>query len=222
MGILHKLWHKGCGFIKFQFNPRKHIILDWLAKEGDDTFRQEYPLSEGSVVFDVGAYQGQWASDIVGRYNCQVYCFEPIVSFYERVAKRFASNPKIQVFPFGLLDQDRTCEMFFNHDGSSSHRKAKEKQPAKFKAAEAFIKDKGIKEIDLMKINIEGDEFLLLPHLIDSGMINNIENIQIQFHPFIKNAKAKMDAIRAELSKTHEPTYQYEFVWESWRRKLAS
>ena len=70
-----------------------------------------------------------------------------------------------------------------------------------------------------MKINIEGGEYDLLEHFLESGFIKNINNIQIQFHDFIPNAEERMKKIQYELEKTHSLTYQYPFVWENWQRK---
>ena len=59
----------------------------------------------------------------------------------------------------------------------------------------------------------------LLEHLIDIGAVGQIRDLQIQFHDFVPEAKKRMAEIRSALSRTHEPTYQYEFVWENWRLK---
>ena len=72
--------------------------------------------------------------------------------------------------------------------------------------------------IDLMKINIEGAEYDLLEHLIENKFVENIKDIQVQFHDFVPNAEARMKNIQAGLSKTHYLTYQYPFVWENWRK----
>ena len=69
-----------------------------------------------------------------------------------------------------------------------------------------------------MKINIEGAEYDLLDHLIETGFIANIINLQIQFHEFVPNAKERMENIQKRLEKTHALTYQHEFVWENWKR----
>ena len=39
-------------------------VAPWLADNGDKTYRLDYNLNENSVVFDLGGYEGQWASDI--------------------------------------------------------------------------------------------------------------------------------------------------------------
>ena len=70
-----------------------------------------------------------------------------------------------------------------------------------------------------MKINIEGGEYDLLEHLIETGFVKNIFDLQIQFHDFIPNARGRMENIQKKLKKTHKLSYQYEFVWESWKLK---
>ena len=52
-----------------------------------------------------------------------------------------------------------------------------------------FITEKGIQRIDLMKINIEGEEFNLLPRLLDSPLVQICRNLQIQFHDFVENSE---------------------------------
>ena len=45
-----------------------------------------------------------------------------------------------------------------------------------------FVDSEKITEIDLLKINIEGGEYDVIPRLLDTKMINKIKYIQIQFH----------------------------------------
>jgi hypothetical protein len=67
-----------------------------------------------------------------------------------------------------------------------------------------------------MKINIEGGEFDLLPAAIDSGLIERIKFIQVQFHQFIPNAIENRLQIHKALEKSHRQMWCYDFVWESW------
>jgi hypothetical protein len=72
--------------------------------------------------------------------------------------------------------------------------------------------------VDLIKINIEGDEFPLLKNLIDNNKTNLFKDIQVQFHQFIPDSINKRNWIREKLSLTHTLTYDYEFVWENWKK----
>ena len=67
-----------------------------------------------------------------------------------------------------------------------------------------------------MKINIEGGEFELLERLIQTGLISRIKNIQVQFHNIAVESTKRMEKIHQGMYKTHQPTFQYKFVWENW------
>lgn len=186
---------------------------------GDKTLRLNYALNKESLVFDLGGYEGQWSSDIFSKYQCNIWIFEPFQKYAQNIIKRFEQNEKIKVFEFGLGERDNTLKIFVNDDATSTFRKSGEGYDIKLISAADFINSKGVKYIDLMKINIEGGEYELLESLIDKGFINNIGNIQVQFHDFVPNAKERMQKIQSSLMKTHKITYEYEFVWENWALK---
>ena len=104
-------------------------------------------------------------------------------------------------------------------DGSSVFKPGQEIQQIQLVRAADFIQQNDISTIDLIKINIEGCEYDLLDHLIESGISGDIVNIQVQFHPFVPDAETRMKRIQDQLSRTHRLTYQYPFVWENWKRK---
>jgi hypothetical protein len=89
-------------------------------------------------------------------------------------------------------------------------------QKAQVRAISEVVAELGVERIDLMKINIEGAEFDLLPAIIDSGLIKQINYIQIQFHNFVDGAVENRQLIRAALGRTHREMWNYDFVWESW------
>ena len=70
--------------------------------DGDATLRLDYPLAHDSIVFDLGGFKGQWASDIYSRYRSKIYVFEFVPAFAEKIRKRFTGNPDIVVYPYGL------------------------------------------------------------------------------------------------------------------------
>ena len=84
-----------------------------------------------------------------------------------------------------------------------------------------FFAQQAFDHIDLMKVNIEGGEYDLLEHLVETAVISKIANLQVQFHDFVPNAEARMAAIQACLRQTHVLTYQFPFIWENWRIKPA-
>lgn len=192
----------------------------WFAVKGDQTLRLNYPLNKDSVVFDLGGYKGEFAADIYNKYQSTIYVFEPIQSFYNIIKQQFADNPKIKAFQYGLAGQDQTMQISLTDNSSSVYIKSKLTETIQLKSIADFIKTNNIDHIDLIKINIEGGEYDVLEALIEHNMLPLFTDLQIQFHDFIiPNATERMKKIQAELSKTHQLTYQYEFVWENWTLK---
>lgn len=203
--------------------PQEKSSILWSRDNGDMTLRLEYPLDHSSTVFDLGGYEGQWTSDIFSKYCCFIYVFEPVEEFAVKIGRRFSKNNKIFVHRCGLSDLNKESKIFIDGDHSSTFKSKGEGKAVSEKMhslrAVDFMKEHKIQSIDLMKINIEGGEYELLEHLLDSGFIENITNIQVQFHAFVPNAEERMMKIQQELAKTHFLTYQYLFVWENWQKK---
>lgn len=194
---------------------------DWVRDKGDETKRLNYQLNKGSVVFDLGGYKGDFAEDVYSRYNCSVFLFEPAKEFYDISEKRFANNPKVQCFNFGLSDINKEVFISDEDDGSSlvKGNTANNLEKVQVKRFDETQRAINVGKIDLLKINIEGGEYDVLPHLIKENIIQNIDNIQVQFHNFIDNAEQMREKIRADLAKTHDEVWCYPFVWESWTLK---
>lgn len=193
----------------------------WHEVRGDKTLRLEYDLNYGSIVFDLGGYEGQWASDIHAMYGCRVHIFEPVPEFANRIKKRFARNARILTHNFGLSSQTMVARLAVCGDGSSVHRQCADMRDIQLVCAKEFLAEEGIAHIDLIKINIEGAEYDVLQHLIDSGFIERIANVQVQFHDCVPFARDRRANLRRQLERTHELTYDFSFVWESWRLKTS-
>jgi len=217
MNLIHKLSKAIKIFIlrdKFLLSARQ-----WFKDKGDDTLRLNYNLTEESIVFDVGGYKGGFTEKIYTRYKSNIYIFEPVNNFYNQVDSKFSNFLKIHTYNFGLSNKNQELEIALSEDASSIHIKSGKTEKIKLCSIIEFLDQNNIQNINLIKINIEGGEFDLLPALIDSEIINSIDNLQIQFHTFIENAEKKREEIRKKLSKTHELTYDYYFIWENWKLK---
>jgi len=203
---------------KIYKSHKEKMAESWFAIDGDKTLRLNYDLYPDSVVFDLGGYKGQWSSDIFSKYCCFIYCFEPVESFAKNIESRLSKNDKIKIYQYGLSDENKRVKIS-NEDNSSSIYRGKLVEEICLVKATDFMMQHNIKRIDLMKVNIEGGEYDLLEHLIETRFVYNIVNLQIQFHDFVYNAIGRMRSIQDKLDKTHKLTFQYEFVWENWQLK---
>ena len=84
------------------------------------------------------------------------------------------------------------------------------------------IRELEVDRIDLLKVNIEGGEYEVIPAIIESGDIAKVQYLQVQFHNFVDNATDKRTSIRTHLDRTHMEMWNYEFVWESWKLREVS
>jgi len=191
----------------------------WCEDKGDRSLRLEYDLDVNSIVVDIGGFEGQWASDIFGRYCCQTLVFEPVPTFAEALRVRFARNPSVRVFGLGLGTQDHWEEIYVNGMRSSLVRPSRTRVRVEIRRADRFLAAQNISSVDLMKVNIEGAEYDLLEHLLDVDWLPKIRDLQVQFHDFVPMARQRRAAIRQMLARTHYLTYDYPFVWENWRLK---
>ena len=137
------------------------------------------------------------------------------ISSGSRILERFSQNPNIYALQIGLGGLSRKETISICKAGSSIFRNSDNKQEIQIIDVKSWIEAQNITDIDLMKINIEGGEYELLERLIETGLIRNIRNIQVQFHKIRRVSSSRMEQIQKHLRKTHYPTYQYKFVWKN-------
>lgn len=169
--------------------------------------RYEYDLSPDDLVIDIGAYQGEWASQMFARYGCKLIVIEPgpwIVGFeHGEVINKAAS------------DHDGTLKFGGAYYYSSAH----EEPTHEYECFDINSLLSEYEEIALVKINIEGEEYRLLNHVIDAKLHKRIRNLQVQFHQIEDEPFEEMyGAIASKLRETHYLSWYYPFCWENWRR----
>jgi FkbM family methyltransferase len=198
--------------------PTEHDkeVRKWWSDGGDERYRYDYDLDKNSLVIDLGGYKGQWSSEIYARYKCRILVFEPVEVFAKKIKEKFKHNAGVEVYCMGLGKDNRQEKISLDCDGSSVYRKTRVKETIKIVDVVEFLNKYNIEKVDLMKVNIEGGEYELMPKLVQSGLIKRIKNIQIQFHEIGPDSGICMEKICGDLTATHRPTYQYKFVWENW------
>tara|TARA_R110000824_G_scaffold232514_2_gene420629 strand:- start:749 stop:1372 length:624 start_codon:yes stop_codon:yes gene_type:complete len=198
----------------------------WFQDNGDHTRLLDHDLNEKSVVFDIGGYTGEFTDDIFNKFGCNVYVFEPVQKFYSQLCERFDENNKVRIFNYGLatenIQSSINIDMANGENTSILDRKIIESVQSEkifLKKIEDVFAEHELEQVDLISMNIEGGEYELLKHLVTSPVIFKIKNIQVQFHDFIDNARTKRDILHIKLQNTHKLTYNYDFVWENWKRR---
>jgi FkbM family methyltransferase len=195
----------------------------WDADRGDETRRLDYDLGPGSLVYDVGGYEGNFAADLLCLFGCRVEVFEPIPDYFAIIRGRFRHNPDVRAHRFGLSGSDADVLMTLERGASSAVIVAEVQptEPVTLRDVAGVMDELGHESIDLMKINIEGGEYDLLDRMIECGLTRRVRHLQIQFHLHVPDAQQRMERITAALERTHELRWRYPWVWESWTLREA-
>ena len=147
---------------------------------------------------DLGAYNGDTLKKAVSLYSDFDFFigFEPIGKLHRKAVNRFKDNPKVKVYRKAASIKKGSDKIFVhatkngNGKGSSLHLAKKtgnlnKKRYEKIKTIDFadyvmsnFNKDDTI----ILKIDIEGEEYSLLSHMIDVGAIEYINKIYCEWH----------------------------------------
>lgn len=186
---------------------------------GDEIIRYNYSLGPDSVVFDVGGYVGDFTEIIYNKFGSNVYLFEPVKAYYKICKNRFLKNPNIRVNRLGISGNIGDYPIYINGDTTSSNSDSDINEIVKTTTLYESIRMTGVERINLLKLNIEGDEYNLLERAIIDRCIDKVDNMQIQYHININNCVERRKKIAEELKKTHILEWKYDWVWESWKKK---
>lgn len=197
-----------------------HSFKQYQADQREKKRMHFQHLGPDSLVLDIGGFEGNWAHDMHARYGCHIHVFEPHPKFAAKIAERFKGNNKITVHDFAIGSQNGTLELTDDGDASSAlSARRKSAIQGHVMAVADFFANHNLPKIDLIKVNIEGGEYDLLPALLELGIVARTEVLQIQFHLYQEGDIAARDKINAGLAQTHQPEWSYPFVWEQWKRR---
>ena len=202
-------------------NPWKGVFYDafhaWRKDKGQARLSDYSDLQPGAVAFDFGGYKGAWTDDVLRcQPDCTVHIFEPHPKFAAELMAKFAKADNVHVHGFALGQNNGTLTLSDSDDGSSAVADLGEAFDVEIRAVSEFFQNHDIAHIDLVKMNIEGGEYDLLPALVDAGVMERIGKLQVQFHLFEPSFQPVRDAIRDQLAATHTCDWVYPFVWEQW------
>lgn len=190
----------------------------YLGEDPYDMKRVTYPLTNDSFVIDIGGLTGDWASRIYCLYSCKIHIYEPHPVFFYQAKLNFATNPNVKVFGYGLSNEYGNIPLYGDAHASSLYPNFSGKvyNVNIESASKEFNKQYKDTKIDLLKLNVEGAEYEILPDLITNYDMQNITDIQIQFHNHVDDHQEKRNKIRELLSKTHYCSWNYDWIFENW------
>ena len=135
-------------------------------------------IGNNSTILDIGANVGDVTDVLIKTYNPKIYCYEPNIGCYKHMVSRFKNNPKIKIFNFAVSNFTGKTFLYFHKKAKnisefnqrSSLKKEKDGLDINKKIEVNCINIKEILEnhnqIDLIKIDIEGSEYEVMPEII--------------------------------------------------------
>ncbi|XP_052058790.1 uncharacterized protein LOC127699094 [Mytilus californianus] len=203
----------------------------WSGNKAEIRWNNHTFLDYRSSVLDIGGNTGIDASHIISLFKPKRYIIlEPLKLYYDRLVKTFSSEHIVEVFQFGVGNKNVKLNMSIigpNGEGSSVFNKQttnKKTTIQLFNITQIFVR-LGFsceKQLDLLTLNCEGCEFEVIEELLKTNILNYIKNIQFATHStlkYLKDPKYRYCRIQELLTRTHKLSYQYKFIWESWKRQ---
>lgn len=158
--------------------------------------KDEFP-QDNYIIFDVGANYGQYATGLLNNYDENsifVHSFEPCKKTFETLKENVKKYKNIKINNFGISSNKEKATLYSSSDSKNSglssiyKRDLKRfdleldrKESIELNTIDDYCKDNSIKEIDLLKIDIEGNEYNALlgaKKMLDG---KKIKAIQIEF-----------------------------------------
>lgn len=150
-------------------------------------------IDQDSVFLDFGANVGDISQCILDLYNCNIYCYEPDNNAFKVLKERFKNYEKIILINNSVGDKNEKTKLYYH--------KLSHENPLKFSTGSSLLEQKGnidkknyqitemvsISEIinhfdyiNLIKIDIEGYEYNILPEIIKNK--NKIGKVICELH----------------------------------------
>lgn len=146
---------------------------------------------------DVGAYVGLMSLYVADRVH-EVCAFEPSPTNFRLLAQNIAANPatgdRIRLFNHGLGERDEAVPLYrkaYADSGSSIFRTIERRHVGngepeglvELRGAAAALRATGVDHRTLLKIDIEGAEYLVVP-AISRLLAETRPFLHVSFHPF--------------------------------------
>ena len=210
-------------YFRYPFASEQEKAIIRFYETHSEKKRTHIILKNREILFDLGGFKGDYTDDLLkNNHNIISYIFEPVKEYADNIKKRFENKSNVTVYPFGLSDSNQEINIKVKGESSSFIRDIAPdiKETSKIKDIHEFLIENNIKEIGLMKINIEGSEYPLLERLIKTKDILKVKRLLIQFHYVDTNSYNRMSNIWKELEKSHNLIWQFRpYVWEYWEIK---
>ena len=171
-------------------------------------------IRSGDVVFDVGAYIGQWTDEVLKQSggNLQIHSFEPHLQTYQKLVGNLAPAINFgQAFPnnFGLSNSEEIKTLYDYQDSrflNTLYRRNYEDEklfnmgnplefPILVTTLDAYCQRWQIQRVNFLKIDVEGNELNVLKGASKMLLSGKIDYLQFEYGSTFQDAGISLQAV---------------------------
>jgi len=141
-------------------------------------------LNASSTILDLGSCNGNFALAVANRFHCKTFCVEPNPRLYQMLA----SNPAVSAFNLAVTSRTPGSARFYvteSPECSSLIPPTTSKTIGEIECQtvtlESLLTTIAIKQVDVLKVDIEGLEIELLASL-DAHILDRVNQLTVEFH----------------------------------------
>jgi FkbM family methyltransferase len=160
-----------------------HIPKVRLGTDDGDWVVAEQHLGQDSIVYSVGLGNNiSFDLALIERYACQVFGFDP-TPYALRYLGEISLPPQMRVEQFGLSTYDGVknfgAPVTADTPSFSSHLE-NDLQSLPVLTLSSMMSKLGHSHVDLLKMDIEGDEYDVVPQILEKGILP--DQLLVEFH----------------------------------------
>jgi FkbM family methyltransferase len=189
--FVERLVTRGLGYMNPEprWNGEQRHLAGW-ARELQAAGRRR------PVVVDVGANEGDFAAGVLDLLpEAEVHCFEPHPSTAERLAGRFAADPRVRVLRVGVGDRAGRLALhdysgragtahasFLGATFTDIYPSAADRVEADVVTLDAYLGSLSVDRVDLVKIDVEGYERNVLAGMAAALAAGTVDRVLFEFN----------------------------------------
>jgi FkbM family methyltransferase len=151
-------------------------------------------IKDPHVIFDIGANVGQTAMRYRAIFpNARVFSFEPVPETYKKLQMSFADDKLVETIQVAVSNECSTVPMYIQ-TGSEQNSllrpsgdwiKTKETITVPTTTVDTFCAERGIDQVDIVKVDVEGSELAVFRGAEEMFRRNAIRNVfvEVYFNP---------------------------------------
>lgn len=207
--------------IRVQF-PQNMGEVARVGIEGGDYPPLRIPDFAPRVVVDVGANIGATALYFLKQYpGVEVHCFEPSAENFAFLAANTEGLAPVRRYPYGLADHAGEVCLYPGAEQcaqTSQFRTAytrSDAQRAQVRPAAETLRELGLRQVDILKVDTEGAEVPIVRDLLAAGSGVSFDVLYLEYHS--EEDRVRLDRLltpdywlaHARATKVHRGTLGY-------------